>query len=202
MKISDEEIAATERAVPVVRLIEQIVTYRRPGAYQFAESFPDESAAWREVSTLFRQSPVKEVREFGQAMAEVAGGLMTVDKVAQEGGPAELRNWLAALNTSLEKVRDMLQLFKAEQFCVDAADFYGDVIEGRATEASYVRLIRHYADVDSFHIIRDIRALSKYRYGSRGWLRLRTKIDRKSEKFREFCESEVSKIGHGFSRTT
>ncbi|GIP54757.1 hypothetical protein J42TS3_37920 [Paenibacillus vini] len=49
---------------------------------------------------LFRQSPVIEVRNFGQAMAEVAGGLRTVDKVAQEGSPAESKSAITALSRS------------------------------------------------------------------------------------------------------
>ncbi|MDN4069709.1 hypothetical protein QYF50_17540 [Paenibacillus vini] len=40
------------------------------------------------------------MRDFGQAMAEVAGGLMTVDKVAQEGSPAESKSAITALSRS------------------------------------------------------------------------------------------------------
>jgi hypothetical protein len=98
LRITDQEIAAVERVVPVVRLIEQIVTYKLPGSYHFAASFPEESATLREVSTLLRQSPVKEVREFGRIMAEVGGGLMTADKVAQEGSPAEMQSAVDALS--------------------------------------------------------------------------------------------------------
>lgn len=40
------------------------------------------------------------MRDFVQALAEVGGGLMTVDKVAQEGSPAELKRAVTALSWS------------------------------------------------------------------------------------------------------
>ncbi|WP_410770129.1 hypothetical protein [Fontibacillus sp. BL9] len=122
IKITDEEIAAAECVVPVVRLIEQIVTYRRPGAYQFAEDFPDESATWREVSTLFRKSPVKEVRDFGELMAEMGGGLMTVDKVAQEGSPKELKRAVAALCRSAKALNKAWSAFSVQMIREAVAD--------------------------------------------------------------------------------
>lgn len=92
-----------------------------------------------------------------------------------------------------------MDLRKAERFTIEAADYYGAVIRGEATEAAYTDLVRKYADVDMLRILGDLRALRKYRYESRGWRRLRARIDRKAERFRKLCESEVKSSGDGFS---
>ncbi|MEK3868387.1 MULTISPECIES: hypothetical protein [unclassified Paenibacillus] len=98
IKITDAKITAAERAVPILRLLEQIVLYRRPGQYHFAADFLAEYAAWTEIVTIFRRSGVKDVRALGRSMADVTRYLREVDEAAASGDVRRVRRKVAALD--------------------------------------------------------------------------------------------------------
>ncbi|MGG4344353.1 hypothetical protein [Paenibacillus lautus] len=82
----------------------------------------------------------------------------------------------------------MIDLQKADRFTVEAAELYGLLIHGKPAEEKYLRLMDVYSDVDVFNVLPDIYALRKYRYGSRGWGRLRERIYEKAQRFNDYCE--------------
>lgn len=121
LRISDEEIAAAERAVPIVRLLEQVVTYHRPGSYRFAQDFPQEYATWTEIASTFQQSGVRVVRHFGRGMADVARGMREADEAVIGGDRRQVRRKVAALNRASKALTKSWEKFAARLIAEELA---------------------------------------------------------------------------------
>ncbi|MUG87653.1 hypothetical protein GNP92_15020 [Paenibacillus timonensis] len=119
MKITDIEIAAAERVVPVAELFAQIVTERLPGQYRFAENFPDECTTWIKVAAMFRQSPVKEVRTIGRTMADFAESIEAADKAQTK---RQIKRALVAVNRKAKKVLSAWDAFCERMIAEAVAD--------------------------------------------------------------------------------
>lgn len=121
IKITDKEIAVAERAVPVLRLLEQTVTYCRPGNYRFKAAFPKEYATWTEIATTLRQSPVKEVNDFGRSMADVVRCLNEVDEAVAGGNARQARRKIAAHIRSWKALTSRWEAFGARMIAEELA---------------------------------------------------------------------------------
>ncbi|GIP13987.1 hypothetical protein J1TS5_61570 [Paenibacillus macerans] len=121
IKITDEEIAAAERAVPILRLLEQTVTYCRPGNYRFRAAFPKEYGTWTEIATTLRQSPVEEVRDYGRSMADVVRCLNEVDEAVAGGNARQVRRKIAAHIRSWKALSRRWEAFGARMIAEELA---------------------------------------------------------------------------------
>ncbi|MEK4999855.1 hypothetical protein [Paenibacillus sp. FSL P4-0127] len=121
IKITDAEITAAERAVPILRLLEQTVTYCRPGNYRFKAAFPKEYATWTEIATTLRQSPVKEVNDFGRSMADVVRCLNEVDEAVAGGNARQARRKIAAHIRAWKALTSRWEAFGARMIAEELA---------------------------------------------------------------------------------
>lgn len=90
-------------------------------------------------------------------------------------------------------------LDKAEKFVNVAGDMYGALVDGVYDRGKFTKRIRE-LEIDSFDdvraklmrdMLRDIHALNRHRHLDRPWKRLRERIERKSDQFKEICEKEA-----------
>lgn len=82
----------------------------------------------------------------------------------------------------------MIDLQKADQLTIEAAELYDMLISGKSAEEEYTRLRKEYDDVDIFGLLPAVYGLRSYRYESRGWRRQRERIFKKSRRYLAYCE--------------
>ncbi|MGV2788202.1 hypothetical protein GNF98_21480, partial [Clostridium perfringens] len=67
----------------------------------------------------------------------------------------------------------MIDLQKADQLTIAAAELYELLIHGKPAAEEYARLRKEYEDIDIFGLLPAVYALRSYKYESRGWRRQR-----------------------------
>ncbi|WP_058830659.1 hypothetical protein [Paenibacillus polymyxa] len=91
-KLPDSVLADMERVTPIIRLIESVLTHKRPGSYDFADSFPEQAAIWNEVAAKFEASDMVRVQAMGFRMRKLLPAIDDVDEAVRAGkgvvGPA------------------------------------------------------------------------------------------------------------------
>ncbi|WP_342428433.1 hypothetical protein [Paenibacillus sp. FSL L8-0158] len=91
-KLPDSVLTDMERVTPVIRLIESVLTHKRPGSYDFADSFPEQAALWSEVAAKFETSDRARVQAMGFRMKKLLPAIDDVDEAVRTGkgvvGPA------------------------------------------------------------------------------------------------------------------
>ncbi|MGQ3479166.1 hypothetical protein [Paenibacillus sp. TY11] len=84
-KLPDSVLADMERVTPVIRLIESVLTHKRPGSYDFADSFPEQVAIWNEVAAKFEASDMARVQATGFRMKKLLHAIDDVDEAVRIG---------------------------------------------------------------------------------------------------------------------
>lgn len=84
-KLPDSVLADMERVTPVIRLIESVLTHKRPGSYDFADSFPEQAALWNEVAAKFEASDMARVQAIGFRMKKLLHAIDDVDEAVRIG---------------------------------------------------------------------------------------------------------------------
>ncbi|MGG1644146.1 hypothetical protein ACIFQM_23290 [Paenibacillus sp. NRS-1782] len=84
-KLPDSVLADMERVTPVIRLIESVLTHKRPGSYDFAANFPEQAAIWSEVAAKFEASDMARVQAMGFRMKRLLPAIDDVDAAARTG---------------------------------------------------------------------------------------------------------------------